>query len=339
MTWAREWTVDGEHSDSEFEERIAFPDSVGGASLRLDLYLTHVFPEMSRSRIQNALCEVRINGREARPSSPVFRGDRVEVALAEDDALHLEPENIPLDILHEDGDVWVISKQRGLVVHPGAGNSSGTLAAGLLYRLGDLAKTTDPLRPGIVHRLDKETSGVMIAAKTREALDWLSAQFRERETRKYYVAVCRVLDTRLSSGDFENLAAGIEVESEISRDTGNRTKYSSLPLGSGRGGKYAASRVQLLGLNPERTHALFRVRILTGRTHQVRLHLSGLGFPILGDPLYGGRKGGTGPMLLHSHRLAIRLPDSVTESRFEAPIPADIVDAMEDLGLETVGED
>jgi 23S rRNA pseudouridine1911/1915/1917 synthase len=294
--------------------------------LRLDRYTAECLGLLSRSQIKSRGLKGAVNGKEARLSRILKAGDRLELSWAEAEPLTLIPEDLPLDVLYEDDRVVVINKAQGMVVHPGAGNHRGTLANALLYRRlcrGGLPVQqgifADPageglkpgmggagLRPGIVHRLDKDTSGVIIAAWDDEALAFLSDQFRNRRVKKNYLA--------LVPGKLKEPQG--RIETLISRDRRDRKKFTV----SGRG-RIAVTRYRVL--RSWKSHSLLLLRPKTGRTHQLRVHLRHLGRPISGDPLYGGPD----PLfpdwglMLHARSLSIILPGCDEAQSFQAPLP------------------
>lgn len=300
---------------------------------RVDLILSRVLPSLSRSQLQARVLRLEVNGKAARLSKLVRQGDLVEVDLGLPPPSSVEPEQVDLEVLYENSEVLVLNKKRGVVVHPGAGNKQGTIAAGLLFRGLNGGDFEDEQRPGIVHRLDKQTSGVLITAKSRQSLEYLSSQFRERTTRKQYVAVSRVLET--ASVSLSSYESPKRIENRIGRDLKQRQKFCSFSADSTQG-KPAISTVRLLGSDASRRYALFSVEIETGRTHQIRVHLSGLGFPVVGDEVYGLREDRSGrvPMLLHAYRVAISLLPGEAARVLEAPIPPDIVEFIRQKGIE-----
>ena len=278
-----------------------------GAGERADRYLGARVGVTSRSQLQVRLAELRVNDRAVKPSTRLNCGDHVVVVLRPALPVVALPEPLSLDVLYEDDDVVVIDKPSGMVVHPGSGNRGGTLVNGLLCRYRDFsARFPGTLRPGIVHRLDKDTSGVMVVARHAAAHACLARQFSERTVGKRYLAwvagrpvpAAGRIATRLRR-DARN-----PLRVRVSRDTG----------------KHAVTRYRVCESTGDAT--LLALRPLTGRTHQLRAHMRWLGHPILGDPLYAGRARGTAPrLLLHAHRLAIVLPGGAARTVFEAPPP------------------
>ena len=279
------------------------------AGVRLDRYVAENLRLLSRSQVKARGLKAAVNGRDAKVSHPVSPGDLLELSWKEAEPVSLIPEDIPLDILHEDARSVVINKPQGLVVHPGAGNRRGTLANALYYRrlqrgdrLGD-----EGLRPGIVHRLDKDTSGVMIAAYDDEALAFLAGQFKSGKARKKYVAIVRGVPRERKG----------RVETFIARDPGDRKRFAV----AGRG---RAALTFYAVLKTWRKHSLVLLRPRTGRTHQLRVHMRHIGHPIVGDPIYGLPDPAfpRATLMLHARSLAIALPgEEPGECIFKALLP------------------
>ena len=278
-----------------------------GAGERADRYLGVRVGVPSRTQLQLRLAELRVNDRAVKPSTRLNCGDQVVVVLRSAPTIPALPEPLSLDVLYEDDDVVVIAKPSGMVVHPGSGTRGGTLVNGLLYRYRDLsARFPDSPRPGIVHRLDKDTSGVMVVARHAAAHACLARQFSERTVGKRYLAWVSGRPVPPSGRIATRLRRDAKnpLRVRVSRDTGKPavTRYRVCE---------SAGDASLMALRP-----------LTGRTHQLRAHMRWLGHPILGDPLYAGRAKGTAArLLLHAHRLAIVLPGGTARTVFEAPPP------------------
>jgi 23S rRNA pseudouridine1911/1915/1917 synthase len=284
--------------------------------------LAQRLPGLSRSRVQALVRsgDVKVNGESRRPHDKVSAGMEVTVHVPPARPVPVAAEDIPLDVIHEDPDVIVVNKAAGLVVHPAAGHASGTLVNALLHHCGDLAGVGGELRPGIVHRLDKDTSGVMVVAKNDDAMASLVAQFKQGAVRKEYLAVVNGTP-RPAAGTVETL---------IGRSRHDRKKMSARPA-RGREAVTSYEVVEELG-----SFALLRVRIETGRTHQIRVHLAHIGHPVVGDRQYGRRKPtavdtGAGRQMLHAHRLGFRHPRSGEALTFEAPMPEDMNAVLERL--------
>lgn len=280
---------------------------ISSGGLRLDRYIAEGLCLLSRSQIKARQLKAKVNGKDVKISRPVKNGDAVELAWNEAEPVNIIPENIPLDIIFEDRRSIVINKSQGMVVHPGAGNWRGTLANALYYRgLAQGSFSTGGLRPGIVHRLDKDTSGVMIAAYDDEALAFLAGQFKSRKAKKTYIAIASGVPKEKKG----------RIETFIARDPRDRKRFTAAERGRTALTFYSVIKTW-------RTHSLIMLRPATGRTHQLRVHLRCLGHPIAGDPLYGF----TDPLfpqaslMLHARRLAITLPGENQARVFKAPIP------------------
>jgi 23S rRNA pseudouridine1911/1915/1917 synthase len=264
---------------------------------------------LSRSQIKSRSLEAWLNGKQVKIARPVKGGDRLELTWADPESRDLVPEDIPLEVIYEDEQVVVVNKPQGMVVHPGAGNYRGTLVNALLFRrlqLGGL-KGGEAFRPGIVHRLDKDTSGVIIAAYNNEALAFLAEQFKTRRVRKSYGAIIR--------GTLKENRGSIETY--ITRDSRDRKRFTV----SADKGKSAITRYRVV--RSWGGYSLVLLRPKTGRTHQLRVHLRYLGHPILGDPLYGipDHRFPQASLMLHAKRLTLRLPGSREPQTFMTPLP------------------
>ncbi|MFM1560664.1 MAG: RluA family pseudouridine synthase [Roseibacillus sp.] len=295
---------------------------------RLDLFLTRELSELSRSRIQSLLKSghILLNGAQARPKTSVSSGDEITIELPEPEPSSLIPQDIPLNIIHEDEDLIVINKPVGLVVHPAAGNPDGTLVNALLHHCrGNLPGASGVERPGIVHRLDKDTSGCIVAAKSDLAQKSLLQQFADRETTKLYLATTHRCPIQPSGSIFTHLG----------RHPVNRQKQAVLTPGSGRP---AITDYYVLRKDEERQCGLVLCHLHTGRTHQIRVHLQHLGCPILGDPVYGNpnrQSVDTGRLMLHAWRLGFTHPGTARHITFEAPIPDEFAPFLPDEALLT----
>jgi len=292
--------------------------------LRLDRYIAENLCLLSRSQIKARELEARVNGKAVKISRIVKNGDKLELSWNEAEPVNLLPENIPLDIIFENNRAVVINKPQGMVVHPGAGNWQGTLANALYHRRLELCHITDGgayaqgLRPGIVHRLDKDTSGVIIAAYDDEALAFLAEQFKSRKAKKTYIAIVSGIPKEKKG----------RIETFIARDPKDRKRFtvSAMGIASGNAPAFAPGRASLTLYSVIKTwgsHSLLLLRPKTGRTHQIRVHLRYLGHPVMGDTIYGF----TDPvfpnasLMLHSRSLAITLPDESEQRVFKAPLP------------------
>lgn len=277
---------------------------------------------IARSVFSSDSIFITINGRNCKKSSLVKAGDSVEIKYTEELFDGLLSENIPLDVIYEDDDLLVINKAQGMTVHPGAGNLSGTVANALLYLYGDDFSTSDDdTRPGIVHRLDKDTSGIMVIAKTREAHISLSSQFAEHTNEKYYLAIAKGFFTR--NEDY--------ISSRIVRDRNNRKRYTVTENKSE--GKDALTKYRVLSGNMN--YALLRVRIYTGRTHQIRVHLSSIGHPVLGDPVYSrpDSRYRDATLMLHAEKIVFTHPSTGERMVFRTDPPERFKAVMEKEGL------
>jgi 23S rRNA pseudouridine1911/1915/1917 synthase len=300
---------------AELKTRTATITEPLPAGTRVDTYIADHLGLFSRSQVRRRVAAVRVNGRPARLSRHLRVGDELEITYTEPPEPEARPEAIPLEVLHEDANVIVLNKPSGMVVHPAAGNWTGTLVNALLHHSAQLAASFGEggMRAGIVHRLDKETSGVIVAAKNPEALEFLARQFRERRTAKQYLAVVRGAPP----------AAHGVVDTRLGRDPRNRKRFAC--LGSQPGGQRSLARGkravtryrQLRRLNG---YSFLSLQPLTGRTHQLRVHMAFLGCPILGDSLYGGGRSEAG-LMLHAYRLRVILPGETAPRTFRAPLP------------------
>lgn len=284
---------------------------------RLDKYLAQALPAYSRSALQKLIADraIRVNGAPAKPAQRVEAGDVIVGFLPTLEAEELRPEQIPLDIVYEDADLLVINKPAGMVVHPAAGHEHGTLVNAVLAHVPELAQVGGE-RPGIVHRLDRDTSGLIIVAKSAKALADLQNQFRQRRVEKVYLAL---LEGALQPPQ------GV-VEAPIGRDPRHRQRMAVVTEGRPARTHY---RVQeYLG-----SYTLVEARPETGRTHQIRVHLAAIGHPVVGDPIYGRRRHGL-PLtrqFLHAWRLTFVLPSSGMRRTFATPLPADLQRVLQQL--------
>jgi 23S rRNA pseudouridine1911/1915/1917 synthase len=277
-------------------------------ALRLDRYIAEYLGLLTRSQIKTRNLSARINGRDVKISRTVNTGDMLQLSWAEAEKTDLVPEDIPLAVIYEDDRVIVVNKEQGMAVHPGAGLRSGTLANALLYRR--LKKNIPPpapsFRPGIVHRLDKDTSGVIIAAWDEDALRFLADQFKERTVKKTYAALVRGTPK-------ENKG---RIETRICRDSRDRKRFTV----SFDTGKPAVTWYRVL--HSWGGYSLLLLRPKTGRTHQIRVHLRYLGNPVAGDPVYGQGENFPGlSLMLHARDLSLVLPGHTEALTFTAPIP------------------
>ena len=282
---------------------------------RLDRFVARRLPELTRSRVRRLIDQgfVTIDGRPAAKAGVALdEGRRVQVTLPPPAPLELEPEPIPLRIVYEDADLLVVDKQPGLAVHPSPGHSRHTLVHAVLAHCPDLSGIGGVLRPGIVHRLDKDTSGLIIVAKHDAAHVSLARQLKERKVEKTYLAL---VEGRITP------PKGV-IEAPIARDPRRRKRMAVVD-----GGRDARTRYRVLREVAGRS--LVEVRPETGRTHQIRVHLAAIGHPIVGDPLYGKRS--LGRQFLHAQRLAFRHPRTGERLELEAPLAEDLRRALAEL--------
>jgi 23S rRNA pseudouridine1911/1915/1917 synthase len=284
---------------------------------RLDKYIASRLPRLSRSAIKRLIEKglVAVEGKARKASYKVKAGEEISILVPKEEPLELRAESIPLDVIYEDEDVIVVVKPAGMVVHPSCGHNKGTLAGAILALCPDLAGVGERLRPGIVHRLDKDTSGLVVVAKNEGALRNLREQFKKREVKKVYVA--------LVEGRLEPERGAIEAP--IGRDPRQRKKMSVV-----RGGRYSLTLYKVVEYFDE--HTLLEVEPKTGRTHQVRVHLSFIGHPLVGDPIYGFRKQrlNVSRQFLHARTLGFRLP-SGEYVELEAELPEDLKRVLDRL--------
>jgi 23S rRNA pseudouridine1911/1915/1917 synthase len=295
---------------------------------RLDQVLATLVPQHSRSRLQRLIKDGRVtvdNQPQLKVSTPVEAGQTITVDIPAPEPSLTPPQDLPLDIVYEDPDLLVINKAAGMVVHPAAGHGEGTLVNALLHHVTDLSGIGGEVRPGIVHRLDRGTSGLMVIAKTNEAHEALARQFHDREVDKEYTALI-----------WGVLRAGHRIEDPIGRDPVHRKKMATRRAVRAR---TAVTRITWAEHFPG--VALVGVAIATGRTHQIRVHLSSIGHPVVGDPLYGGVHRRVPLELravqkldrpfLHASRLAFTHPRDGRAMKFESPLPSDLVGVIEQL--------
>ena len=291
------------------QEKLIITENEAGQ--RADVGLAALL-ELTRSNMQKLLDEGRaVRGAKVLKSNYKLKlGEEITVALPEPQPLDVQPENIPLDIIYEDEDVVVVNKARGMVVHPAAGNYSGTLVNALLYHCKNLSGINGVIRPGIVHRLDKDTSGIMICAKNDAAHVSLSQQIQAKAAKRTYLAVVRG-NIKTDSG---------VIETQIARDKNDRKKMAVVK----EGGRDAVTEYEVL----ERfgKYTLVRCRLRTGRTQQIRVHMEYLGYPLVGDPKYSPMKTqfAIKGQALHSQTLEFTHPRTGERMQFEAPLPEDM---------------
>lgn len=291
---------------------------------RLDHFLVQSLPDFSRSRLQGLIKDgfVLVNGAPAKKSGQMLEQDTlVEVRVPPTVPTDLVGEDIPLNIVFENDDLIVINKPAGMVVHPAAGHATGTLVHAVLGYAPDIEGIGGEERPGVVHRLDKDTSGLILLAKNDKAHRWLQDQFRLRKVEKIYLALV----------DGKPPTPSGRVEAAIGRDQSHRKKMAIVSENKGRG---AVSEYKTLESFPN--HTLLEFHPQTGRTHQIRLHCAFLGCPIVGDEIYGRKKSSIeiGRHFLHAHKLKIILPGEKQPRVFEAALPVELTRALDILRSE-----
>jgi 23S rRNA pseudouridine1911/1915/1917 synthase len=291
------------------------------ADQRLDAFVAKAVPGLSRSHVQKLIDAglVTVEGRLPKASERLRHGADIVVSVPPPEELALEPEAIPVTVIYQDADIIVVDKPAGLTVHPAPGHPAGTLVNALLAACPDLQGINGTLRPGIVHRLDKDTSGLLVVAKNDRAMRSLQAQLKERLVHKTYLALVRGVPKPREG----------QIEAPIGRHPRNRKKMAVVEGGREATTRYRV-RQELSG-----GYTLLEVEPVTGRTHQIRVHLAAIGHPIAGDPVYG--RGGPAPgglqrHFLHAHRLGFRMPVSGREVEFESPLPGDLREVLEALG-------
>jgi len=313
------------------EETFVFTVSPEEAGRRLDAFVADRYPDLTRSQVERLAKggSVLVDGVSAMPGRSLAAGEKVEVRITRRSTREPQPENIPLDIVFEDNAVIVINKPRGLVVHPGAGRERGTLVNALLAHTSQLAVGGGSHRPGIVHRLDRNTSGLLVVAKTQESYVSLSQQVRRREVDRRYTA--------LIWGDVDVDCLTIDVP--IGRHTRDRKRMAAVRQ-SDEGRKVRSARTDIDIVERFGTITLVGVKLSTGRTHQIRVHLAHIGHPIVGDPTYGIRVAkqrraaldlekrravqSLQGQALHAHALRFLHPQSGQKLSFSVPLPADM---------------
>lgn len=283
------------------------------SSQRLDTYVSKNLENFSRSRLKNGVEKILLNDKIAKLSAKVNNGDKIYIQWQDPIPEALIPENIPLEILYEDENVTVVNKKQGMVTHPACGNWSGTLVHALLYHWGMTESKLDEKagnhRRGIVHRLDKDTSGIIICAKNFNSEEWLQNQFKDRRVKKEYIAIVKGVPKEKSGS----------VKINMIRDSKNRKKFTTTDDSSK--GKFSHTVYRCIATYGN--YSLMKLKLKTGRTHQIRVHMKYLGCPILGDPIYGTKDSlfDSATLMLHSKTLGIRLPQNEDFSTFDSTVP------------------
>jgi 23S rRNA pseudouridine1911/1915/1917 synthase len=315
------------NSDTDQNSSVTFAVSAEEAGERLDGFLASRIEGWSRARLQRLIedADVVVNGNATKPSYKVRANDEIDVELTPRPSDTFAPENIPINVVHEDADLIVVNKPAGMVVHPAAGISGGTLANALAFHFEQLSTTAGTARPGIVHRLDKGTSGLMVVAKTESAHEHLANQFRAREVFKSYIA--------LVHGQVEHRKG--QIDQPLARDPRNRVRMAIV-----RGGRPALSLYRVRESFDRFT--LLDVELKTGRTHQIRVHLSWLKRPVVGDEVYGGGRDKTivdpevrravsklNRQFLHAAELGFKHPKTGEALMFKAELPAELYNLLD----------
>ncbi|MFC0214178.1 RluA family pseudouridine synthase [Paenibacillus chartarius] len=299
-------------AELELQDVLEWTVDEASAGERIDKYVTESLDtETSRSQVQLWIQSghVTVNGGTIKPNYKLGAGDRVVVTVPEPAGVDIDPEPIPLDIVYEDPDVIVINKQRGLVVHPAPGHTSGTLVNALMYHCRDLSGINGELRPGIVHRIDKDTTGLLMAAKNDQAHASLAAQLKAHSVHRKYIALVHgVLSHDQGT-----------IDAPIGRDSYDRKMFTVTDKNS----KEAVTHFHVMERFADYT--LVELKLETGRTHQIRVHMKFIGHPLVGDPMYGRSKGlKMDGQALHAAKLGFEHPRTKELLMFEAPLPADM---------------
>jgi 23S rRNA pseudouridine1911/1915/1917 synthase len=293
---------------------------------RLDRYISEQLELFPRSQVKKRVVSWEVNGAAAKPSTRLNRGDRLRIRYKAPEPVSVEPEAMPLRCIFENEDVAVIDKPQGMVVHPGAGHYTGTLVHGLLHQFPGLkaAFPGEEIRPGIVHRLDKETSGILIVAKHRSALEQLSGMFAARSVEKRYIALVKGRPDPPRG----------RITYPIARDPHNRKRFTWRQAG----GRDAETEYRML--RSYGSHSLVLLHPLTGRTHQLRVHMASRGVPVLGDPLYGRRDARfpAASLMLHAFKLRLELPGEGGAVSFRSQLPPRFAEILRELAARPAHE-
>jgi len=289
---------------------------------RLDSFIARRQPKISRNRIRHLIDEglVRLDGNQVKPSAKVCDGNVVTLTIPPPVKMTLEAEDIPLTIIYQDENVIVVDKPAGMTVHPAPGHPSGTLVNALLAACPDLRGIGGTLRPGIVHRLDKDTSGLIVVAKNDRANRALQAQLKEREMKKTYLALVRGVPKPREG----------MIEAPIGRNPKNRKKMAVVA-----NGRDAQTKYRVLEVLGDGEYSLVEAKPVSGRTHQIRVHLAALNHPIIGDSTYGKKSELVDRQFLHAWKLDFAMPVSERRIEFESPLPEDLRQALQRLGSDS----
>ncbi|MBZ0312136.1 RluA family pseudouridine synthase [Clostridium butyricum] len=286
--------------------------------LRIDKYLSNIFKDKSRSFIQGLIEKenVKVNSKALKSNYKLKKADEIEIMIPEPEILSVEAENIPIDIVYEDEDVIVVNKAQGMVVHPAPGNYNGTLVNALLYHCKDLSSINGVIRPGIVHRIDKDTSGILVIAKNDDAHNKLSEQLKDHSMKREYYAL---IEGRLKNND-----------GTIDKPLG-RCKKDRLKIGIIEDGKRAVTHYEVV--ERYNGYTLVKCVLETGRTHQIRVHMASIGFPLVGDPLYGFKrqKFKLEGQVLHARTLGFIHPRTGEYMEFTSELPQYFCDLINKL--------
>jgi 23S rRNA pseudouridine1911/1915/1917 synthase len=296
----------------------SFQFTVDTAGNRLDKFVSENCPGLSRSQAQKLIDDgyVIVNGLMEKASHKTEIGEKIEVTIPPPALTGLLPEAIPVKIIYEDDDLLVIDKPAGLTVHPAPGHPSHTLVNAVLSHLNEIEDEGDITRPGIVHRLDKDTSGVMLVAKNNVALANLADQFKARTVKKTYITLVKGI-LRPDKG---------VIDAPIGRDSGDRKKMAVTGESRGRAARTNYRVVRYIGKN-----SLLEINPETGRTHQIRVHLAAIGYPVFGDITYGKKSAFLNRQFLHAHKIGFNLPATGKWVEFESPLPEDLQKALKEL--------
>ena len=297
--------------------------------LRLDKYIATLPNGMNRSKLKSGVTEILVNGKKVKLSQKVQAKDQIDIKWEDSIPDNIIPENIPLNIIFENENVTVVNKKQGMVTHPACGNWTGTLVNALLFhwnresipqkKEGTEAELLNQRRPGIVHRLDKETSGIIITAKNRDSEEWLQNQFKDKSLQKEYICIC--------TGKLPSING--DIRTQIIRDPKNRHRFKAVT--DSQDGKFARTLYHVIAVYGD--YSLVRVRIKTGRTHQIRVHMKYLGCPILGDTIYNKpeKHFPDATLMLHSVQLKIKLPFQKEYTTFRTETPERFINIQKKL--------
>lgn len=305
------------------ENNIFFIDN-DNVGIRIDKYLNDIFEDKSRSYLQGLIEKeyIKVNNKCIKSNYKLRLNDKIEIILPEPEVLKVDPEDIPIDILYEDNDVIVVNKSKGMVVHPAPGNYNGTLVNAILYHCRDLSSINGVIRPGIVHRIDKDTSGVLVIAKNDEAHNFLSEQLKNHTMKREYYA--------LTEGIITN-DEGV-IDKPLGRNKNDRLKYAIV-----EGGKRAVTHYNVLE-RYNKGYTLVKCVLETGRTHQIRVHMASIHHPLVGDPLYGLKKQRikANGQMLHARVLGFIHPTTREYMEFTTELPDEFQLVIDSLRRDSI---